>query len=169
MWVWDQHNAVERRKEETEPPFQYNRMGEERMADVWVLPHLDRELHSGQAQVGQQFTGDVRGRGLRQGQVTGGTYQYAEGRGFQGQDHVAAYTPGAKAEELLFHPSATLGGWGTGALFCHSSLFLRPLGRVGGPGNGGRAPTWPVTGEVSSRFTNSRTPHANPPAPLLPP
>lgn len=85
-------------------------MGEERMADVWILPHLDRELHSGQAQVGQQFTGDVRGRGLRQGQVTGGTYQYAEARGFQGQDHVAAYTPGAKAEELLFHPSATLGG-----------------------------------------------------------
>lgn len=56
-------------------------MGEERMADVWVLPHLDRELHSGQAQVGQQFTGDVRGRGLRQGQVTGGTYQNTQREG----------------------------------------------------------------------------------------
>lgn len=55
--------------------------------------------------------------------VPGGTYQHAQGRGFQGQDHVAAYTPCAQAEELLFQPSAPLGVLRYRAVFRHIGLL----------------------------------------------
>ena len=105
----------------------------------------------------------VRGRGLRQGKVPGGTYQRAPGKGFQRRGRRCCLRARSRGRGSLNPALGSLVEWNTRVLFRYSRLlrdFLRPLSRVGGPGNGGRAaPGQPLGGDCPVVYQLYRAPH----------
>lgn len=105
--------------------------------EPWVV----RQLSSG----GREGAGPAPGKG------SGGTYQRAPGKGFQRRGRRCCLRARSRGRGSLNPTLGSLVEWNTRVLFRYSRFlrdFLRPLSRVGGPGNGGRAaPGQPLGGD----------------------